>query len=137
MVDDAGVPAKPWHISTNDHFVYEELKRPCPGKAAHPHHSIVQGKHAKLTEGNTDSMAQKIHLAWKLSCQMAAGPKAEGVSAPAPEDGPTRTSHCPPMVVQHSFHCCLRKEVCVAAARASVAGAEEEEVDSIVAVAMG
>ena len=44
MVDDAGVPmAKPWHVATNDSFLFEALPCPCPGPKVHPVHSTVQG----------------------------------------------------------------------------------------------
>ena len=69
IVDDAGIPMpKPWHIATNDTFLYEALTCPCPGPDVHPVHATTQGKYTKGTENYTDEMVRLIHHGWRQSC---------------------------------------------------------------------
>ena len=61
VVDDVGTPMpKPWHIATNDSFLFEALSCPCPGPDVHPVHATVQGKYTKGTESYTDEMVNLI-----------------------------------------------------------------------------
>ena len=46
MVDNAGAPiAKPWHIATDDTFLFEALSCPRPKPEEHLVHSTAQGRY--------------------------------------------------------------------------------------------
>ena len=66
LVDDLGVPiAKPWHVVTNDVFVWKalEARRHSSGGGDHTKHAECQGKYARMSESYTRSMARLIHNA--------------------------------------------------------------------------
>ena len=134
---------KPWHIATNDSFLFEALSCPCPGPEAHPVHATVQGKYTKGTESYTDEMVKLIHQGWRRSCVHAAmctaSPKepVRGASPAAPAPSSLFTSSCPPMVVPMGTLCCSHQEACVAAARTTVASAKDISIAHIEVVSKG
>ena len=144
VVDDAVTPMpKPWHIATSDSFLFEALSCPCPGSDVHPIHATVQGKYTKGTENYTDTMVKLIHEGWRRSCEHAAmcmdssRRPARGTPPAAPATAIPFTSSCPPMVVPKGTLFCSHQEVCVAAARETVASAKDTVVSSIEVVSKG